>query len=113
MPEHLAQITFFIILSLRYWEMSARGVNKMSSSVTSQGKRSGTDFAGEHESSNEDPFTSPTFGGYPKVGLRPLDINESNEHDCGADSGRADHPPYKLSEPAVFLFAVVRYTIKR
>ena len=72
-----------------------------------------TDFAGENEGSHEDPFTGPAFGGDPKVGLRSLDIDEGDEHDSGADSGCADHPPHKLSEPAVFLLAVVRCTIKR
>ena len=82
--------------------------------VTKRERRgTGTDFAGEHKSSNEDPFTCPTFGGYPEVRLCSLDIDESDEHDCGADSGRADHPPHELSKPAVFLCAIVRCTIKR
>jgi hypothetical protein len=45
--------------------------------------------------------------------LRSLDINEGDEHHCGADSGGTDHPPDELSEPAVSLFAVVGYTIER
>ena len=88
----------------------------MSSSVTSSSageKKTKSHFAGEHEGSNEDPFTSPAFGGYPKVGLRSLNIDEGDEHDCGADSGRTDHPPHKLSEPAVFFLAVVGCTIER
>ena len=72
-----------------------------------------THFASEHESSNEDPFAGPAFGGYPQVGLRPLNIDEGDEHDCGAHSGCADHPPHKLSESAVFLLAIVRCTIER
>jgi hypothetical protein len=72
-----------------------------------------THFTGEHESSDEDPFTCPAFGGYMQVWLRSLDIDEGDEDDCGADSGRADHPPHELSEPAVFLPAVVRCTVER
>ena len=85
----------------------------MSSYVTSSKKNERTHFAGEHKSSNEDPFTGPTFRSYPEVRLRPLNIDEGDEHDCGADSGRADHPPHELSEPSVFLFAVVGSAIKR
>lgn len=69
-------------------------------------------FASEHESSNEDPLARPTFGGYPQVGLRSLDIDQGDEHYCDADSGCADHPPYKLSEPAVFFLAVVGCAIE-
>ena len=92
-------------------------INEMSSSLTSPAKKktaeSETHFASEHESSNEDPLTSPTFGGYPQVGLRSLNIDQSDEHDCDADSGRANHPPHKLGESTVFLFAVARCAIKR
>jgi len=70
-------------------------------------------FASEHESSNEDPLTRPTLGGYPEVGLRSLDIDEGDEDDCGADPGRADHPPHELSEPAVFFLAIAGSAIEQ
>jgi len=70
-------------------------------------------FASEYKSSNEDPLTCPAFGGYPEVGLRSLNIDQSDEHDCYADPGGADHPPHELSEAAVFLLAIVRCVIER
>jgi len=53
-------------------------------------------LASEHESSNEDPLASPFFGGYPQVGLRSLDIDQSDEHDCYADFGHVDHPRHEF-----------------
>ena len=80
---------------------------------SSADQREATHFTGEHKSPNEDPFAGPAFGSYPQVRFRSLNIDEGNEHDCGTDSGRADHPPHELGEPAVFLLAVVRCTIER
>jgi len=70
-------------------------------------------LAGQHESSDEDPLARPMLSGYPQVGLRSLNIDQSDEHDCDADSGRADHPPHKPSESTVFFLAVERHAIKR
>jgi len=70
-------------------------------------------LASQHKCSDEDPLACPTVGGYPQVGLRSLNIDQSDEDNCDADSGRADHPPHELSECTVFFLAVARYAIKR
>lgn len=106
-------MTFFIILSLRYWRTERDQYDEVTHDVTKEKKKEGTHFASEHESSNEDPLTRPTLGSYPEVGLRSLDIDEGDEDDCGADPGRADHPPHELSEPAVFFLAVAGSAIER